>query len=163
MRVPIQINVSNTSSGLSDIIRLLTLIIYCLAYKITQSQQEIESLSKENLELKVKLNRIGRVFAPKNEQTFASENGGTQKPKRKRGGQPGHKANARNIPKVLPKKEIIIDLEEIPLCKACDKPYVRISAFDKVSNQISATISAIHEWETFLVKAFYIHKFFYQL
>jgi transposase len=145
MRAPIQIKVSNTSSGLSDIIGLLLLVIHCLSYRLTKCQQELELLNKENLELKVKLNRIRRVFASKNEQTFQREESDPKQPKRKRGAQPGRKQRSRNIPKNLPKKEVILDFEEIPCCQKCNTPYERISAFDKVSNYIEASISAVHE------------------
>ena len=145
MRRPIHIPLSNTSSGLSDIIRLLLLIIHCLSYRLTQCQKEIEFLKKENLELKVKLNRTKRVFAPKNEQTSHREESDPKKPKRKRGAQPGRKQRSRNIPKNLPQKEVTLDFEEIPCCQSCNTPYERISAFDKVSNYIEASISAVHE------------------
>ncbi len=145
MRVPIQLQESNTSSGLSDIIRLLLLIIHYLSSRLMEYRQELELLNKENLELKVKLNRTRRVFAPKNEQTSEREKSDPKKPKRKRGAQPGRKQRSRNIPKDLPKKEVILDFEEIPCCQRCQTPYERISAFDKVSNYIEASISAVHE------------------
>ncbi len=64
MRAPIQLTVSGPSSGLSDIIRLLLLSIYYLSFRLMETRQELELLKKENLELKVKLNRTKRVFAP---------------------------------------------------------------------------------------------------
>ena len=145
MRAPIRLKVNNSSSGLSDSIRLLLLIIHYLLYRLMETQQELELLNKENLELKVKLNRTRRVFAPKNEQTPESEKSDLEKPKRKRGAQPGRNSRSRNIPKDLPKKEVILDFEEIPCCQKCQMPYKRISAFDKVSNYIEASISVVHE------------------
>lgn len=145
MRAPIRLKVSNSSSGLSDSIRLLLLIIHYLLSRLMEIQQELELLNKENLELKVKLNRTGRVFAPKNEQAPECEKSDLEKPKRKRGAQPGRNPRSRNIPKDLPKKEIILDFEEILCCQKCQTPYKRISAFDKVSNYIEASISAVHE------------------
>ncbi|MCP4457859.1 MAG: transposase, partial [Cytophagales bacterium] len=37
------------------------------------------------------------------------------------------------------------DFEDVPCCPKCDIPYARVSAFDKVSNCIEASISAVHE------------------
>ncbi|MCP4266418.1 MAG: IS66 family transposase [Candidatus Brocadiaceae bacterium] len=145
MKVPIQLRVSNSSSGLSDIIRLLLLTIHYLSSRLMDIRQELELLNMENLELKVKLNRTRRVFAPKNEQAPESKESGRKKPKRKRGAQSGRKPRSRNIPKDLPKKEVTLDFEEIPCCQKCETPYKRISAFDKVSNYIDASISAVHE------------------
>ncbi len=145
MKVPIQLRVSNSSSGLSDIIRLLLLTIHYLSSRLMDIRQELELLNMENLELRVKLNRTRRVFAPKNEQAPESKESGRKKPKRKRGAQSGRKPRSRNIPKNLPKKEVTLDFEEIPCCQKCETPYKRISAFDKVSNYIDASISAVHE------------------
>ena len=145
MNAPLQIKLANSSSGLFDLIRLLLLIIHKLSFRLMEYQQALELLKKENLELKVKLNTTRRVFAPKNEQTSGAEKSDPEKPKRKRGAQPGSKPRSRNIPKNLPQKEVNLDFEETPRCQTCETPYNRISAFDKVSNHISATISAIHE------------------
>lgn len=142
---PIQIRLSNSSSGLFDIIRLLMLIIHSLAQRLMEHQQAFELLNKENLELKIKLNTTRRVFAPKNEKTSAKEEDDPGKAKRKRGAQPGRNPRSRNIPESLPKKEVSVDFEEIPCCQICETPYESISAFDKVSNHIAAAISAVHE------------------
>jgi len=66
-------------------------------------------------------------------------------PKRKRGAQLGRKPRSRNIPESLSKKEVTLDFEKTPYCQTCETPYERISAFDKVSNHIAATVSAVHE------------------
>lgn len=144
MRTPIQLKSGEGSSGLFDIIELLLLIIYQLSLRLMEHQHALVLLNKELLELKVKLNRTGRVFAPKNEQTDTDKESDTKKPK-KRGAQPGRKPRSRNIPKDLPKKEVKLDFEEIPCCQTCEIPYKRFTAFDKVSNHIAATISAVHE------------------
>jgi len=137
------LKLTNASSGLLDIIRLLLIILHYLSQRLMESQQELLLLNKENLELKVKLNTTKRVFAPKNEKTSNIEKNDPKK--RKRGAQPGRKPRSRNIPENLPKKKISLDFEEIPCCQTCVKPYERISAFDKVSNHIAASISTIHE------------------
>ena len=144
MRVSIQPKSCDGSSGLFDIIRLLLLIIHQLSSRLMEHQQALVLLNNEILELKVKLNRTGRVFAPKNEQTDTDKKSDTKKQK-KRGAQPGRKPRSRNIPKELPKKDVKLDFEEVPSCQTCKIPYKRISTFDKVSNQIKATISVIHE------------------
>jgi transposase len=145
MRVTTQILMSNASSGLSDIIKMLLLIIHNLSLRLVETQQLLELLNKENLELKVKLNRTRRVFAPKNEQASESEKSDPQQPKRKRGAQPGRKQRSRNIPETLPKHDVILDFEDVPCCPKCDIPYARVSAFDKVANCVEASISAVHE------------------
>lgn len=145
MREPIQVKAVNSSSGIFDIIRQLLLIIYYLSFKLMENQQALVLLNNEIIELKVKLNRTSRVFAPKNEQSSEEAGSDSKKPKRKRGAQLNRKPRSRNIPKNLPTKDVILDFEEIPSCQKCQKPYEHISTFDKVSHQIAATISAVHE------------------
>ncbi len=133
---------SASNSGRLDLIRLLLLMIQFLRLCLQAQVKVNQQLKEENLELKVKLHKIQRVFAPKNEQPLDSDE--HEKPKRKRGAQAGRKPRSRNIPDQLSKQPVKTDLHQIPCCETCGKPYKRESTFDKISHQISTTISAVH-------------------
>jgi transposase len=143
LKTSCKLNIS--SAGGADLIRLLLMIIRYLSSCVEQTTQVNRQLAEENLELKVKLHKIARVFAPKNEQSAEPDGHNSQKPKRKRGAQPGRKPRSRNIPDQLPKQEVEVDFPEIPCCSVCGKQYQRESALDKISHQISTTISAVHQ------------------
>lgn len=141
---------TSTRFGWFDLIGLLLLIIRILWEMIGEKDKEISRLQTENLELKYKLGKVKRVFAPKNEKiqtndVFTSD---STFQKRKRGAQPNRKPRKRNIPDQLPKKVVEVDVEEIPICSNCGKVYVREKSLDKISNQIRVTIAVIHEMIT---------------
>ena len=135
---------SASNPGGPDLIRLLLLIIQFLRFRLREQMKINQQLKDENLELKVKLHKTQRVFAPKNEQSLESDEHEPEKPKRKRGAQAGRKPRSRNIPDQLSKQPVKIDLPQVPCCETCGKPYKRESTFDKISHQISTTISAVH-------------------
>jgi len=133
MRAPIQLQESNTSSGLSNIIGLLLLIIHYLLSRLMEQRQELELLSKEILELKVKLNRTSRVFAPKNEQTSEGEKSDPKKPKRKsrrliesltRREAPSRAVSKDQgiYPKTFRKKRSFLILKRFPAAKNAKRP-----------------------------------------
>ena len=130
--------------GIFDLIGLLLMIIRYLSSRLDESSGIIDRLKQENLELQVRLNKVNRVFSPRNEKNSSDEEISGKK-RKKRGAQPGRKNRSRNIPKDLPKKEIRLDFDETPCCDHCQTPYKRLSVFDKISNQIEATISVFHE------------------
>ena len=138
-----KLNIS--SAGGADLIRLLLAVIYYLLSCVEHYNKINRQLAEENLELKVKLHKTQRVFAPKNEQSVESDKQNSQKPKRKRGAQPGRKSRSRNIPDQLPKQAVELDFPDTPCCSVCGKNYKRESALDKISHQISTTISAVHQ------------------
>jgi len=131
------------NSGSDNIIGFLLAIIKLLIFSVAEHKTLIEQLKKQNIELTVRLHKVNRVFSPKNEKSSDEEPKNAKK--KKRGGQPGHKPTKRNIPKDLKKKEILQDFDETPCCNSCQTPYKRINAFDRISNQVQLTISAIHE------------------
>jgi len=132
-----------SDSGSANIIGILLAIIKFLCASLEEHKAFIEQLQKQNIELTVRINKVNRVFVPKNEKS--SEEKPEDSKKKKRGGQPGHKPTKRNIPENLEKKEIKQDFDETPCCNICQTPYKPISAFDKISNQVQLTISVIHE------------------
>jgi len=138
---------SISGDGPTELIRRLLIIIQYLLSNLAASWWIIEQQNQEILELQVRLNKVNRVFSPKNERDFNGKEDPreSKKERKKRGAQPGRKNRSRNIPDVLPKKEIQLDYNEPPCCDQCETPYKRLSAFDKVSNQIEATISVFHE------------------
>ncbi len=135
---------SASSPGGSDLIRLLLSIVQYLWSRLQEQAKINRQLEEENLELKVKLHRTQRVFAPKNERSVDPDDRQSGKPKRRRGGQPGRKPTSRNIPEQLPQQRVEVDFPKTPRCEKCGKPYKRESAFDKLSHQINTTISAVH-------------------
>jgi len=110
--------------GRDDLIRLLLWIIQSLLYQLGEGQQIIQEQQREIIELQVRLNKVNRVFSPKNEKS-PDRTGEDSKSstKKKRGAQPGHKPTKRNIPKDLKEKKIQVDFD----------------------HQVRVTISAIHE------------------
>ncbi|MCP4755650.1 MAG: IS66 family transposase [Proteobacteria bacterium] len=156
--------IKSSGSGPIDLVRLLLMVIGRLSAKLEDQTtfvdrlafalagclSTIELLKKENLELQVRLNKVNRVFAPKNEKSSEEEKDDrkSQNTPKRRGAQPGRKPRSRNIPEKLPKKQVDLDFDEVPRCDICETPYKRLSAFDKISNQIAATISVLHEVAT---------------
>ena len=135
---------STSNLGGPDLIRLLLSIIQYL-FSYLQEQVKINrQLKIENLELIIKLHKIQRVFAPKNEQALGPDEHKSDNIKRKRGAQTGRKPRSRNIPDQLLKQSVEVDIPQIPCCEKCGKNYKRVSTFDKISHQISTTISAVH-------------------
>lgn len=133
-----------TNRNGTDLIRLLLMIITILSSCLREQLKKNRKLQEENLELQVKLHKTQSVFAPKNEQSNSTNHQDQEKPKRKRGAQPGRKARSRNIPKQLPQKVVAVDFRKVPQCAQCGKLYSRLSVFDKISHQVSTSISAVH-------------------
>ena len=129
--------------GFHNILGLLLAIIKFLSASLAEHKTLIEQLKKKKLELTVRLNKVNQVFAPKNEKSTDDKNKGAAK--KKRGGQKGHQATTRNIPKDLKQEEIILDFDESPCCDICQKPYKPYTTFDKISHQVQVTLSAVHE------------------
>ncbi len=100
----------------------------------------INSLVKEVQEARAKARVSKIVFGPKNEKTLKITSSA-----KKRGGQKGHKGNGRKIPEGLRKKEVVVDLDEVPVCETCLTPYEKVTAFDKVSHQIDMVWEAVHQ------------------
>ena len=131
-------------TGNFNLVGLLRMVIRYLSSKLEESSQIIEQLKKENLELQVRLNKVNRVFTPKNEKDSEGQREPDEK-RKKRGAQPGRKNRTRNIPKDLPKKVIKLDFDTTPCCETCGTSYERAPVFDKISNQIDSAISVFHE------------------
>ncbi|TDI76830.1 MAG: IS66 family transposase [Bacteroidetes bacterium] len=130
----------------TDLIRLLLSIIRVLVYTLAETLWIIEWQRREIIELQVRLNKVNRVFSPKNEQfQDGKTTDSISTKKKKRGAQPGHKPTKRNIPKELEKEKVRLDFDAPPCCDSCKKPYKRYTVFDKISHQVRLTISAIHE------------------
>jgi len=135
-----------SGSGSQNIIGFLLAIIRVLSACLTEYKILVEQLRKENLELMVRLNKVNRIFAPKNEKSEEDEDDDTKNiEKKKRGGQKGHKPTKRNIPKDLKQEEVILDFDITPCCSICDKAYKPRATFDKISHQIKIALSAVHE------------------
>jgi transposase len=100
----------------------------------------IANLVKELQETKAKARASKIVFGPKNEKSPKVTPTG-----KKRGGQKGHKGRGRKIPQGLKKEEVVVDFDKAPVCAICQTPYIKVTAFDKISHQIEMVWEAIHQ------------------
>ncbi len=100
----------------------------------------IVSLVKQVEEARAKARVSKIVFGPKNEKTPKVTPSG-----KNRGGQKGHKGRGRKIPKGLRKEEEVVDFDEAPVCETCQTPYIKVTAFDKISHQIDMVWEAVHQ------------------